>query len=531
MTSDQQPHYLKPNVAIEPLIDSWYAWPQLVFPPARALNLAHRQLRLLESYLVAPEVHRDAAGDPSLLGGPFLDFGSESRVADVRALLVETKERRHSLLELAEAVTQLTQLLAANANGGPLEALYARVPNALKGYVELHYDLSDRPGFRFYERLLYESRFNADLGQSVALQPLSSDHRPFVLSTPRLASEDSLQRPFSFKSEELDRLLRARDQPIALGAVRELFGLSHANEGTLRPYLTTEKRRGPAPPEQAIRTRYFGHGTVLIETAGIAILTDPLLAYDCGEKGARFVFSDLPETIDYLLITHAHPDHAIPEFLLQLRHRVKNVVVPRTIGGTLLDFSLKRVLHELGFESVIELDELDSIVTPAGQITSIPFLGEHGDLDVRGKAGYLVSLSGKKFLFLADSSNLEPELYRHVQRQVGNVDVLFVGMECDGAPLTFFYGPLRAEAPDHRQNYARKLIGSDYAKVMDLIDCFRVGEVYIYAMGYEPWATYILALRYDEHCRAVTESNRVVEACRARGIPAERLFGKKEICH
>src|SRR4051812_27932780 len=107
MTADNALHYLKPNVALEPLIDGWYAWPQLVFPPTRALNLAHRQLRLLDSYLTAPEAHREAASDPSMLGGPFLDFGAESRVAEVQALLVQTKERQSLLLQLSDAIAQL----------------------------------------------------------------------------------------------------------------------------------------------------------------------------------------------------------------------------------------------------------------------------------------------------------------------------------------------------------------------------------------------------------------------------------------
>lgn len=524
--------YLKPNVAVEPLIDGWFAWPQLIFPPTYALNLANRHVRLMESYLAAPDAHRDAAEDPTMLGGPFLDFEGASRADDVRALLIDTKEKRHLAFELAEAITELGALLAREARGGPLELLYEKVPELLKGYVELHYDLGDRPSFRYFEQLLYRSRFNQTAAQSVALRALTDDQRPFVLSTPRLPTVDSVHLGTTFKSEELATLLRSRDEPVPRGALREMLRVPEDRKAVFNAFVTGEKQR-PAPryAEGRVKTRYFGHGTVLVEAPGVSILTDPLLSYDYGEKGSRYVFSDLPAEIDFLLITHAHPDHAIPEFLLQLRHRVKTVIVPRAAGGTLLDFSIKRVFQELGFTSVIELDDMDSVPTAAGSITSVPFMGEHGDLEIRSKAGYLVKAADKSILFLADSCNLEPKLYRHVQREVGDVNVLFVGMECDGAPLTFFYGPLRPEEPGRKQNYARKLIGSDYGRVMDLVDCFRVREVYVYAMGYEPWATYILALRYDEQHRAVIESNRVVEACRARGLLAERLFGKKEMFH
>jgi len=524
--------YLKPNVALEPLIDGWYAWPQLIFPASYALNLAHRHVRLMESYLAAPDAHRDAVAEPSFLGGPFLDFEGKIRVAEVQALLDTTRERQRPLLQLSESIGELNQLLAREARGGPLESFYPRVPDALKGYVELQYDLGDRPSFRFYEQLLYRSRYHSVESQGVSLRALRSDRRPFVLSTPRLPTTESIQLTLPFKGEEFATLLRARDQPRRGGALHEMLRLPEECRSTFDACFSAERPRQTLRyTGEGVRTRYFGHGTVLVETAEVSILTDPLLSYDCDDRSQRYGFSDLPAEIDYLLITHAHPDHAIPEFLLQLRHRIKNVLVPRATGGTLLDFSLKRVLEELGFFSVIELDEMDSVETLGARITSIPFMGEHGDLEVRAKAGYLVEARGKSLLFLADSCNLEPSLYRHVQRQVGNVDVLFVGMECDGAPLTFFYGPLRLEEPGRKQNYARKLIGSDYGRVMDLVDCFRVREVYIYAMGYEPWATYILALRYDAESSAVIESNRVVQACRARGLAAERLFGKRELFH
>lgn len=34
----------------------------------------------------------------------------------------------------------------------------------------------------------------------------------------------------------------------------------------------------------------------------------------------------------------------------------------------------------------------------------------------------------------ADSTNVEPRLYEHLRRLIEKIDVLFVGMECDGAP-------------------------------------------------------------------------------------------------
>ena len=35
---------------------------------------------------------------------------------------------------------------------------------------------------------------------------------------------------------------------------------------------------------------------------------------------------------------------------------------------------------------------------------------------------------------MADSCNIEPRLYEHIYREIGEVDALFLGMECDRAP-------------------------------------------------------------------------------------------------
>ena len=55
---------------------------------------------------------------------------------------------------------------------------------------------------------------------------------------------------------------------------------------------------------------------------------------------------------------------------------------------------------------------------------------------------YLVNVGRHTLLFAADSCNIEPRVYEHVQRLTGNVDALFLAMKCDGTPLSWFYGPL-----------------------------------------------------------------------------------------
>src|SRR5437588_1201741 len=122
------------------------------------------------------------------------------------------------------------------------------------------------------------------------------------------------------------------------------------------------------------------------------MLFDPVLSYTYESTISRYTYLDLPDQIDYALITHCHQDHVLFETLLQIRHRVKHVVVPRNGGGALQDPSLKLILRNTGFKSVIELSDLESLPLPDGEIVGLPFFGEHADLDIRSKLAYLVRI-------------------------------------------------------------------------------------------------------------------------------------------
>ena len=167
----------------------------------------------------------------------------------------------------------------------------------------------------------------------------------------------------------------------------------------------------------------------------MSILLDPVLSYPYESGIPRYTYDDLPDRIDFALINHNHQDHVLFETLLQLRHRIGSIVVPRNNSGALQDPSLKLMLKHCEFRNVLEVSDMDELAIESGSITAIPLLGEHGDLNVASKAAYLVRVGGHSLLFAADSCNVDPSLYEHVHREVGNVEVLFVGMECDGVAL------------------------------------------------------------------------------------------------
>ena len=259
------------------------------------------------------------------------------------------------------------------------------------------------------------------------------------------------------------------------------------------------------------------------------MLFDPVLSYTYENSIHRYTYCDLPDTIDYVLITHNHQDHILFETLLQIRHKVKNILVPRNGGGRLQDPSLKLLLENAGFRNVIEITEMEEVVAGGLRITGLPFLGEHADLDIMTKMAWLVKIGPHALLFAADSCNIEPRLYEHLHSQIGDVDALFLGMECNGAPLTWLYGPLLTHRIERAMDESRRLSGSNFEQAMEIVKCINCRSAYVYAMGQEPWLNYIMSIKYTEQSRPIVESDRLIAECRQRGLIAERLFGEKEI--
>jgi L-ascorbate metabolism protein UlaG (beta-lactamase superfamily) len=518
------PVYLRANVQIEPLFNQWYAWSHLIAPATAALNVMNHHIKLMRSFVNAPQIHVASVRNPAMRGGPFVDL-DPARVGDVERLLSKT-EQQARILELARALQALNDLVVNEAAGSSLEPLYPRVPDALRGYVELTYDLSGRASFRLIEALIYKGPLYERALQSLLLTRVTpGDKRPFVFSTPRVALPAQVQISLPFADPRVDQLAALRREPQPLSHVREWLELDPAQFEAFDALITTEvPRRPPAAPE-GLRVRYLGHASLLIETPEVTIMTDPLVGCVEGEGIGSL---DLPERIDYVLLTHAHSDHVVLETLLELRARIGTVIVPRS-SGSLEDPSLRLILENVGFPDVRELDELEVMPIPGGDIVGIPFMGEHGDLNVRSKTGHLIRCGGRKLLCLADSTNLDPTMYRHLRAWTGEVDALFIGMECDGAPVSWMYGPLLMRRLERKMDHSRRLCASDATQAWEIVRCFRPKHVYVYAMGQEEWLGFITSIRYDETSKPIVESGKLIALCAGEGIPARRLYGTQEI--
>lgn len=522
---------LAPNVRSVPLVNSWFAHPYLVSPLTFGLYTKHAHLAMLESFIEDPAQHLESALIPELLGGPFINYADDP--ADMARFRDRTLERCAPQLRCADAIGAMYQTLQNQAKGAGVPGLYAQIDPQIRNGVELSYDLCKQPNARFIESVFYDSPLYDTSLQTCVLEKATYEPRTFVLSTPQIKRRDSsveLRLPFgdplwnhlhggAHDAAELMEMLRprvddpARDMPL----LETMFTERRVAEG---------HRGGPA---DTVRIRYLGHACVLMECGGVSILIDPLISYPDESRIDHFTFDDLPERLDYVLITHPHQDHIVFETLLRLRSKVDCVVVGRAGGGNLQDISLKLMLLRCGFGRVVELGEYETLEFEGGRIIGAPFYGEHADLDIRTKLAFGIEMQDAACLFFADSNPPAPEFYEPLKKMMPRIDCLFLGMECVGAPATWLYGPLLQKMLTRGEDQSRRLDGCDAAKALKMQEYFDPKRLFIYAMGAEPWLTHITSILYSEESTQFKEARMVEKTVRGQGKQADVLFGKMEL--
>lgn len=527
MNPDADLKYLRSNTIIEPLVDRFYAWLYTVAPAQAAMNLANLQMPMLESYLHSPQVHVAASNNPELRGGYFVNV-EEGRASEIADLVDSIKRDRADMLEFAAGIAEAEDMVRENATGFDVAPLYPRLPSILKGLVEIVYDNSNQPSVRFLEPLLYNTSLYDESRQSIQVSLDDGVERPFILSTPRLPRPGVLDLHIPFRHPGLEALVRARVEPTTIAALREALELDDAQTELLATFLTDEPSlSADRHIERGGRVRYFGHACIVLQTPEAAIVTDPFISTDNSQGGDRYTLDDLPDFMDMVLITHGHQDHIVLETLLQLRGRIGKVVVPRASRGNLVDPNIKLYLEALGLPT-IEVDDFDTVPFPGGEVIATPFLGEHADLDIRAKSTYAVKLAGAMIFVGADSSGIEPSLYRHIKDRIGKVDMAFLGMECDGAGLTWLYQGLMTKPMTKKMSDSRKLSGSNAAQAAAIMTELGADEACIYAMGEESWQGHVMATTYTPDTYQLKQIDEFLAWCKERGITAEHLFNKRE---
>src|SRR6185436_14914312 len=111
MNEENGSWYLREDVYVDPLINHWYAWPNLVAPIPYSMYMTATHRRLLNSFIKNAELHVLANQNPELAGGgEFVDCSIE-QLDQVKALLARYDSEFAIYGQLAAAVRELDALV------------------------------------------------------------------------------------------------------------------------------------------------------------------------------------------------------------------------------------------------------------------------------------------------------------------------------------------------------------------------------------------------------------------------------------
>ena len=182
------------------------------------------------------------------------------------------------------------------------------------------------------------------------------------------------------------------------------------------------------PPQRVdgaeIHVTWIGHATILLQTAGLNILTDPLLS----ERASPFSFTgprrvrapgipieELPK-IDLILVSHNHYDHMdLPALRNVARRHRPHIITP--LGNT------RHIRKAVAGLEIDELDWGDKVQSGAMKITLTPALhwSKRGFFDTNKSLwGAFVIETGDGFIYFAgDTGYGDGSTFRDIREHFG----------------------------------------------------------------------------------------------------------------
>ena len=189
-----------------------------------------------------------------------------------------------------------------------------------------------------------------------------------------------------------------------------------------------ENRVFPPPPPRVegrdLSLTWIGHSTVLIQTAGLNILTDPLFSMRAspsrfiGPKRVRepgLAIDGLPE-IDIVLVSHNHYDHMdLPGLRSLARRHTPHIVTP-----------LGNARHIRKASRRFTIDELDwgaSLQAKTARITLVPALhwSKRGFSDTNRSlwGAFVIETDGGVVYFAGDTGYGDGSIFHDIRRHFG----------------------------------------------------------------------------------------------------------------
>jgi L-ascorbate metabolism protein UlaG (beta-lactamase superfamily) len=152
----------------------------------------------------------------------------------------------------------------------------------------------------------------------------------------------------------------------------------------------------------------LGHATVLVELAGVRILTDPVLRKRVAFLERVVPLPEVPADIDAVLISHLHHDHCdLPSLRRLLARSAGPTLVVAPVGtGSFLRRALRTTTVELAIGDHVDIGAVRVTATPAVHN------GRRGPYGPRAEAvGYLFTAPGPgRPVYFAGDTDLFPEM-------------------------------------------------------------------------------------------------------------------------
>lgn len=167
----------------------------------------------------------------------------------------------------------------------------------------------------------------------------------------------------------------------------------------------------PARVTKGLRITFVGHATLLVQTAGLNILTDPVWSHHVGPtrlvsveryKNPGIHFDDLPE-IDAIVISHNHYDHMDVRTLRRIHYRsgAKKPVILVPLGNSALLRKFKLgATHDLDWWQSFELKNGVKVTAVPAQHWSTRYLH---DRNRALWAGYVIHTPAGPIYFAGDT--------------------------------------------------------------------------------------------------------------------------------
>jgi L-ascorbate metabolism protein UlaG (beta-lactamase superfamily) len=117
----------------------------------------------------------------------------------------------------------------------------------------------------------------------------------------------------------------------------------------------------PRPP--GVRVTWLGHATVLIETPGARLITDPVLRHRVAHLLRQVPDPSEPGPVDAVLLSHLHHDHFDKPSLRQLARPETTVLLPSGAG---------HYLGAIPFGTVLEVREGETVTIGDVGVRAVP---------------------------------------------------------------------------------------------------------------------------------------------------------------